>query len=80
MYGENNGSEQRLRAWHHDFKRSQGYTDLEIQQKSDSIANVMPLDTPQAQHARLKEAGFTTITPWLQCFNFGSLIAEKSND
>ena len=80
LYGQDSAHEQRLRAWHHDFKRSQGYTELEIQQKSDSIANVMPLDTPQEQHARLKAAGFTTITPWLQCFNFGSLVAEKAHD
>ncbi|MGC6507786.1 MAG: carboxy-S-adenosyl-L-methionine synthase CmoA [Myxococcota bacterium] len=78
LRGENNGIEQRLRAWHHDFKRKQGYSDLEIKQKSDSIANVMPLDTPQEQHARLRLAGFETITPWLQCFNFSSLVAEKS--
>lgn len=78
LYGSDDPTEARLRAWHHDFKRSQGYTELEIQQKSDSIANVMPLDTPQEQHNRLRSAGFTSITPWLQCFNFGSLVAEKA--
>lgn len=78
LLGKDEKTELRLRRWHHDFKRSQGYSDLEIQQKSDAIANVMPLDSPKIQKTRLQEAGFSTLTTWLKCFNFSSLIAEKS--
>ena len=30
-----------LDTWHHDFKRSQGYSDLEIARKRDALENVM---------------------------------------
>ena len=78
LLGKDEQTELRLRRWHHDFKRHQGYSDLEIRQKSDAIANVMPLDSPKIQMERLNEAGFATTTTWLRCFNFSSLIAEKS--
>ena len=62
---------------HHDFKRANGYSDLEISQKRSSIENVLVPETLAAHHARLKEAGFTRSEVWLQCFNFASLLAFK---
>lgn len=76
-YGQSPDEERHLRDWHHDFKRNAGYSQNEIQQKSDAIANIMPLDTPNQQKNRLLEAGFKNQTQWFQCFNFSSVIAEK---
>jgi tRNA (cmo5U34)-methyltransferase len=62
---------------HHDFKRSNGYSDLEIAQKRTALEKVMLTDSVSIQVERLKNAGFSHITPWFQCFNFYSLIAIK---
>jgi tRNA (cmo5U34)-methyltransferase len=62
---------------HHQFKREQGYSDLEISQKRDSIENVLLPETLETHIGRLKSSGFSTVSPWFQCFNFGSLIAIK---
>ena len=60
---------------HHDFKRSQGYTDLEIAQKRDAIENVLIPETAETHTERLQEAGFSRSSIWFQCLNFASFIA-----
>lgn len=60
---------------HHDFKRSQGYSELEIAQKRDAIENVLIPETTQAHSNRLSEAGFSRSSIWFQCLNFASFIA-----
>lgn len=62
---------------HHDFKRANGYSELEISQKRTMLENVMLTDTIETHKDRLKLAGFTHIDTWFQCFNFGSIIAIK---
>lgn len=62
---------------HHDFKRANGYSELEISQKRSMLENVMLTDSVDAHKARLKNAGFTHCEVWFQCFNFGSLLAIK---
>lgn len=65
---------------HHDFKRANGYSELEISQKRTALENVMLTDTLAIHQARLKKAGFSHQDLWFQCFNFGSMIAIKSAD
>ena len=62
---------------HHNFKRSNGYSDLEIAQKRTAIENVLIPETLITHRNRLKEAGFNSVDVWFQCFNFASLIAIK---
>ncbi|WP_202112662.1 carboxy-S-adenosyl-L-methionine synthase CmoA [Gilliamella sp. Pas-s95] len=62
---------------HHDFKRANGYSELEISQKRNMLENVMLTDTIETHKQRLSEAGFKHIDTWFQCFNFGSIIAIK---
>ncbi|MDF7631837.1 carboxy-S-adenosyl-L-methionine synthase CmoA [Erwiniaceae bacterium L1_55_4] len=62
---------------HHDFKRANGYSELEISQKRSMLENVMLTDSVEAHKARLKTAGFAHAELWFQCFNFGSLVALK---
>lgn len=64
-------------AWHHDFKRAQGYSDLEISRKRDALENVMKPDTLPQHQQRLLEAGFSSVHPWFQAFNFQSLVAFR---
>lgn len=62
---------------HHDFKRANGYSELEISQKRSMLENVMLTDPIETHKARLHQAGFAHVDTWFQCFNFGSLIAVK---
>lgn len=62
---------------HYDFKRANGYSELEISQKRSMLENVMITDTLDIHKSRLNQAGFKHINQWFQCFNFGSIIAIK---
>jgi len=62
---------------YHNFKRANGYSDLEISQKRNALENVLVPDTLQTHAKRLKSAGFASSSVWFQCFNFASLIAIK---
>ncbi|MDC9592974.1 carboxy-S-adenosyl-L-methionine synthase CmoA [Xenorhabdus sp. IM139775] len=62
---------------HYDFKRANGYSELEISQKRSMLENVMRTDSVETHKTRLKQAGFQQVEVWFQCFNFGSLLAIK---
>lgn len=62
---------------HHDFKRANGYSELEVSQKRTALENVLRPDTPEQHKARLAEIGFSHVDMWFQCFNFGSMVAIK---
>ena len=64
---------------HLDFKRANGYSELEISQKRTLLENVLRADTVASHKARLHQAGFTHADLWFQCFNFGSLVAIKES-
>lgn len=70
--------EEVLNELHHDFKRMNGYSDLEISQKRAAIENVMRIDTPESHIERLQKVGFSTVQNWYRCFNFTSWFAIKS--
>lgn len=63
---------------HLDFKRANGYSELEISQKRSALENVMLTDSVETHKARLQQAGFEHAEVWFQCFNFGSMLAIKS--
>lgn len=62
---------------HHDFKRANGYSDLEISQKRSALENVMIPETVACHQERLQTAGFSAAELWFQCFNFASMVAVK---
>ena len=64
-------------ALHHAFKKSNGYSDLEISQKRSALENVLIPETKETHIQRLTEVGFTQAFPLFQCFNFASFIAIK---
>ncbi len=69
--------QQLMTELHHNFKRAQGYSDLEIAQKRSAIENVLIPETLNTHRDRLRKAGFRSVDVWFQCFNFASLIAIK---
>lgn len=64
-------------ALHLDFKRANGYSELEIAQKRSAIENVLVPETEEVHTERLKQAGFRQVIRWYQCFNFVSFLAVK---
>lgn len=62
---------------HHAFKRSNGYSDLEISQKRQALENVLIPESIEQHKKRLFAAGFESVTLWFQCFNFVALLAIK---
>ncbi|GAC23547.1 carboxy-S-adenosyl-L-methionine synthase CmoA [Paraglaciecola mesophila] len=63
---------------HHEFKRRNGYSELEISQKRESIENILRAETFEAHQTRLRNAGFDDVVLWFQCFNFASIVAIKN--
>ncbi|WP_105254741.1 carboxy-S-adenosyl-L-methionine synthase CmoA [Pseudoalteromonas sp. T1lg75] len=77
LRGENQVVDDLLIDLHHDFKRANGYSELEISQKRTAIENVMRTDTLGTHLNRLNEIGFSQTQVWYQCFNFCSMVAIK---
>jgi tRNA (cmo5U34)-methyltransferase len=71
------GRQHLLEELHHDFKRANGYSDLEISQKRSALEKVMIPETLACHQKRLQAAGFASSELWFQCFNFASLVAFK---
>jgi len=62
---------------HLQFKRANGYSELEISQKRAALENVLITDTLDTHRQRLLDAGFSHVAPWFQAYNFVSLLAFK---
>ena len=66
-----------LTTLHEAFKRSQGYSEMEVSQKRQALENVLLPESPEIHHQRLGQAGFASSHTWFQCFNFVSILAFK---
>ncbi|NRA21922.1 MAG: carboxy-S-adenosyl-L-methionine synthase CmoA [Oceanospirillaceae bacterium] len=62
---------------HHQFKRENGYSELEISQKRSLLENVLVPDTLEQHTARLAKVGFSRSRCWFQQYNFVSIFAIK---
>ncbi|MEP1445773.1 MAG: carboxy-S-adenosyl-L-methionine synthase CmoA [Paraglaciecola sp.] len=62
---------------HHEFKRRNGYSELEISQKRSALEDVMRTETFEQHKERLKQVGFSDVVRWFTCFNFASMVAIK---
>jgi tRNA (cmo5U34)-methyltransferase len=74
---ENDHQQQLNTDLHHAFKRGNGYSELEVAQKRNSLENVLRPETLAAHRQRLQAAGFSSVDVWFQCFNFASLVAIR---
>lgn len=61
------------------FKRAQGYSELEISQKRTALEQVLVRDAPATHRERLAAAGFDSVTTWFQCLHFVSMLAIRRN-
>lgn len=62
---------------HHNFKRANGYSDMEVSQKRASLENVLIPESFEQHKSRLQQSGFDNTEVWFQYFNFASMIALK---
>jgi len=62
---------------HHEHKRRNNYSALEISRKRAALENVLVPETVSAHRARLQTAGFSHSAVWLRYFNFVSIIALR---
>ncbi len=62
---------------HHEFKRANGYSEMEIAGKRAALENVLRPETLTTHKQRIADAGFSSCDVWFQCFNFASLVALK---
>jgi tRNA (cmo5U34)-methyltransferase len=70
-------AQQLFTQMHHNFKKAQGYSELEISQKRSALERVLLPETLTSHKERLQAVGFQTVEVWFQCFNFVSLLAIK---
>lgn len=62
---------------YYDFKRRNGYSELEISQKREALENVLIPLPPEKQISLLKEAGFKTFETIFRWYNFACFIGIK---
>jgi tRNA (cmo5U34)-methyltransferase len=62
---------------YYDFKRLNGYSELEISQKRDALENVMIVDTLNTHQSRAKKCSFNSFYLWFRTFNFISYFLIK---
>ena len=74
---EDPAMEQLLIDLHHEHKRRNNYSALEISRKRAALENVLVPETVKAHRARLADAGFSNSAVWLRYFNFVSIIATR---
>jgi tRNA (cmo5U34)-methyltransferase len=59
------------------FKKANGYSDLEISQKRSALERVMILNTVDEHLDRMDRSGFSLTQQWFQALDFCSFIARK---
>jgi tRNA (cmo5U34)-methyltransferase len=74
---ENEHMEELLVDLHHEHKRRNDYSALEIARKRAALDNVLVPETVRSHRLRLERAGFRHTAVWLRYFNFVSIIAIR---
>ncbi len=59
---------------HLDYKRANGYSELEISQKRSALEKVMIVDSEAEHRSRFEAAGFASTDKWFQCLNWVSYL------
>lgn len=65
---------------HHQYKKTNGYSSMEISQKRTALENSLVPDTPEQHEQRLATIGYTPVTRVFQALNFMAWIAWKPVD
>ena len=74
---ENAHMEALLVDLHHEHKRRNHYSALEVARKRAALEDVLVPETVAAHRERLARAGFSDAAVWLRHFNFVSIVALR---
>jgi len=74
---EDNTTDQLMIQLHHQFKRENGYSDLEISQKRNALETVLIPESITTHIDRLRNVGFSHVSSLQQQLSFVSFIAIK---
>jgi len=77
IHVEDEKEQSKLTKLHMDFKRANGYSELEIANKRQSLENVLLTETRETHLKRLSKCGFLTSSCYFQCLNFASFLSVK---
>ncbi len=69
---------ERMTQLYQGFKKTMGYSDLEISQKRNALENVLIPDSDQQHRRRLEAIGFNEVYQCFRGFNFVSYLAIKA--
>ena len=71
-------TEQVLTGLHINYKRQQGYSEMEIAQKRSSLENVLIAETEEDHLARITSVGFDQVTIINKALNFTTFMGIKT--
>jgi len=77
IHFENKQIQNQITKLHMDFKRENGYSELEIANKRQAIDNVLITETEEEHLKRLRDCGFNDTSCFFQCLNFVSFLSVK---
>lgn len=77
VLGETPTSQGLLVDIYHNFKRDNGYTDEQIEEKRKALQGVLVPLRASENEAMLKDAGFSNVQRFWQCLNFVGWMATK---
>lgn len=77
IHFEDHATQDAMTQLHLDYKRANGYSELEIANKRQAIENVLITDSKKTHLDRLKNSGFGQSFCYLQNLNFASFLAIK---
>jgi len=77
IHFENKQIQNQITKLHMDFKRENGYSELEIANKRQAIENVLITETKEEHLKRLSDCGFIETSCFFQCLNFVSFLSVK---
>ena len=77
IHFDDNENQKQITQLHLDFKRANGYSELEIANKRQAIENVLITENKKTHIDRLKQCGFKEASCYFQCLNFASFLSVK---
>jgi len=77
IHFNNQENQKQLASLYLDFKRANGYSELEIANKRQSLENILVTESKQTHLERLKICGFKESSCYFQCLNFASFLSVK---
>jgi tRNA (cmo5U34)-methyltransferase len=77
IHFDDNENQKQITQLHLDFKRANGYSELEIANKRQAIENVLISENKKTHINRLKQCGFKEASCYFQCLNFASFLSVK---